>query len=291
MPQLIDGRICRSDNIALGQVCGTENAVARGVPGPALPNEALNLGSVPLRAYADQVRADGAVAYWRLNESSGLVAKDSLGSNNGTISGGVTLNQSGALVGDAAMGFNLAGPAAGQVAVPVGSYSAIGTGAATLECWMRAINAMTGTSEICGTSDIFTTGLILMVDTSFVKLRVIAGGSVLTEPLTAQNLVTDGVWHHVVGVRRVGAPDTAELWIDGVLKQATTFVTGQNLTATTSGYIGASAAAFEFTGGVDDVAVYPLALTPTQIALHYRAGVMVNENIRVGVPGPNPEIP
>lgn len=34
MPQTIRGRVCRNDFIAVGQTCGTENAVAVAVPGP-----------------------------------------------------------------------------------------------------------------------------------------------------------------------------------------------------------------------------------------------------------------
>src|SRR5262245_49341818 len=56
--------------------------------------------------YAEQVIADGAVAFWRLGETSGTTAVDNVGGNNGTISGGVTLNQPGPWSGNAAMAFD-----------------------------------------------------------------------------------------------------------------------------------------------------------------------------------------
>jgi hypothetical protein len=63
--------------------------------------------AVQLLGYVQQVIADGAVAYWRLGETSGTTAVDSVGGKNGTISGGVTLNQPGALLdGNRAMRFN-----------------------------------------------------------------------------------------------------------------------------------------------------------------------------------------
>jgi hypothetical protein len=34
MSQVLRGRVIRTENIAVGQVCGTENAVAVGVPAP-----------------------------------------------------------------------------------------------------------------------------------------------------------------------------------------------------------------------------------------------------------------
>jgi hypothetical protein len=63
--------------------------------------------AVQLLGYVQQVIADGAVAYWRLGETSGTTAVDSVGGKNGTISGGVTLNQPGALAdGNKAMLFD-----------------------------------------------------------------------------------------------------------------------------------------------------------------------------------------
>ena len=51
----------------------------------------------PPGSYAALVVADGASHYWRLDETSGTTAVDVIGGANGTISGGVTLNQPGAV--------------------------------------------------------------------------------------------------------------------------------------------------------------------------------------------------
>jgi hypothetical protein len=51
--------------------------------------------------YRDEVLADQPIAYWRLGEASGTMAKDETGHiTDGTYSGGVTLGQPGALTGD-----------------------------------------------------------------------------------------------------------------------------------------------------------------------------------------------
>ncbi len=47
MPQTLRGDVIRNDNIAVGLVCGTENAVAVTVPAPALPIENVSLGFGP----------------------------------------------------------------------------------------------------------------------------------------------------------------------------------------------------------------------------------------------------
>jgi hypothetical protein len=45
MPQTVRGRVVRNDNIAIGAVCGAENAVAIAVPGPAPQLENIQLGN------------------------------------------------------------------------------------------------------------------------------------------------------------------------------------------------------------------------------------------------------
>src|SRR5262252_5774576 len=63
--------------------------------------------SYPAGSYPAKVVADGAIAYWRLDERSGTTAVDVIGGVNGTITGGVTLGQAGALSdGNPAMTFD-----------------------------------------------------------------------------------------------------------------------------------------------------------------------------------------
>ncbi|NND03922.1 MAG: hypothetical protein HKN91_14165 [Acidimicrobiia bacterium] len=53
-----------------------------------------------ISAYGDTVIADGAVAYWRLNDSSGTTAVDVVGNLDGTYTGGPALNASGLIPSD-----------------------------------------------------------------------------------------------------------------------------------------------------------------------------------------------
>src|SRR4051812_48718243 len=56
--------------------------------------------------YRAAVLADNPVSYWRLDETGGTTASDQQGANPGTIQGAVTLNQPGAMTGEAAMSFD-----------------------------------------------------------------------------------------------------------------------------------------------------------------------------------------
>jgi hypothetical protein len=293
VPQLIDGRVCRNDNIAVAQVCGAENAVARGVPGPALPNEALNLGNLPLRAYADQVLADGAVAYWRLDEISGLTARDSIGGNNGTISGGVTLNQPGALAGDSAMVFDGVNS---RIIVPNGpAISGIGLGPLTIELWLRETTVPSDTRvlvDIVGTATSNAGFMVFRQGTPHVYFGVKDPVSGNIVQATFVGLGADGGWHHVVAVLTRGTPDSLAVYLDGSIGNTAAGGTNVNYAQTGNLNVASSVAGIQnFAGGLDEIAIYHTALSPAQILAHYQAGVMVTENIRVGVPGPNPEVP
>ena len=60
------------------------------------------------------MRGDAPAGYWRLDETSGTTAADTIGGNAGTYSGGVTLGIPGAVAGDTAASFD----GTGQVTVP-----------------------------------------------------------------------------------------------------------------------------------------------------------------------------
>lgn len=73
----------------------------------------------------------------------------------------------------------------------------------------------------------------------------------------------DGKWHHVAGVKRGGQ---AEIWVDGVLESSSTI---SNLTTTESGRfaIGRNGECCEyFDGAMDEVRIYNIPLSPTQIS-------------------------
>src|SRR5262249_49042087 len=101
----------------------------------------MNPGAVTIavsEAYAQTVMGDSPSAYWRMDELSGTSAGDRVGTNVGTVQGGVTSGQSGALVnGNPAMLFD--GTNGTRVTVPASaSLNALNSGTAlALETWIN----------------------------------------------------------------------------------------------------------------------------------------------------------
>jgi hypothetical protein len=92
-----------------------------------------------------------------------------------------------------------------------------------------------------------------------------------TEILTSGTNYADGKWHHAVGTYSSG---TIKLYIDGV-QYGTTGTGVAGTTGTTTIAIGWDGGTSEyFNGKLDEIAIYSVALTQTQVTAHYNAGVI-----------------
>lgn len=239
---------------------------------------AVTVGTVP--AYSTAVNADGPSLFWRLGEASGPVAADSSGGlQAGNYQGTVTYNQAGQATGDtnAAATFNgSTGFVTSTSAFPSPTtYSA--------EAWVKTTSTSGG--KIIGFGD-RQGGLdfsgnpaqsgsydkqIYMTNDGRLVFGVYVG---FTDTLTSANAYNDGQWHHVVGTQ---GPTGMAFYVDGVRVGRN----GQSANQSFAGYwrVGGDnlngwpnqpASSF-FGGTIDDVAVYPSALTSTQVSAHYAA--------------------
>ena len=207
------------------------------------------------RTYQEFVIADGAVAYWKLDESSGTVARSTVGSYDGTISGGVTLGQPGAINGYTAMAFD------GVDDRIVGGQLTIGSSAFSIESWFK-------TSVGSGEQAIFShrdsaSGVLVSIKNGQLQLYKNPEGAFLVP----QN-VANGQWHHVVATNN---GTTTNVYVDGVLGVSNSMA-GQAITS--AWYISYDPFILGYvTGLLDEVAIYNTALTPQQIAAHYQARI------------------
>src|SRR5262245_6189456 len=224
-----------------------------------------------MATYAETIVADGAVAYWRLGEPSGTTAADSIGGNNGTLSGGVTLGVAGAVSGNTAMAFN---GTTGKIVVPNGPFLAAGTGPLTLEAWIRT-TTLQDTWFVDGKRDSTTlAGAGFLVSGSAPGgINFVTSDGTTNSFCGAEIAYADNAWHHLVGTVTRGASDISRLYVDGVkVAEITLPVTGASLTSARALVIGADEGPVTFANGqVDEVAFYKTALTLTQIAAHYSA--------------------
>ncbi|GGC16493.1 LamG-like jellyroll fold domain-containing protein [Cellulomonas carbonis] len=231
-------------------------------------------------AYGDAVAAHGATSHWRLGESSGARAYDAVGWNDMTVPSGVTRGTSGALAsGGTAYTFD--GTSAEYTATR--TYMRVGD-VLSLEAWFRTTSTRGG--KILGFGDA-ATGDSILLDR---HLYLDNGGRVFfgVRPAAALTVnspssYNNGQWHHVVGTL---SPAGMRLYVDGVRVASRTDVTRA---APTDGYwrIGGDRltgwngqpSSFYLAGSIDEVAVYPRALTDTEVAQHNQLGRTTSANV------------
>ena len=216
--------------------------------------------------YVTAVIDDNASNYWRLN-SSGTTQLDYAGSLNQTNAG--TTTGTGALTGDNALVFP--GTTSGQS----GTTSSItGPTTFTAEAWFKTTTTSGGKIVGFGGSSTGNSGSydrhVYMDNSGRITFGVYPGG---VQTVRSANSYNDGQWHHVVASLSSGG---MQLYLDGLRVGANASVTsaqeysgfwrigGDNLNGWTN-----IPSSFYFNGSIDEVAIYPTALSGAQIRDHY----------------------
>lgn len=226
-------------------------------------------GTPATSAYAKTVLADGAGNFWRLSENSGTTAYDYAGADDMTENNGVTQGAAGSVAGDPGTASTFDG--SNQFAAT--NRQIVGPNTFSLEGWFKTTS--TGGGVIAGFGNSNTA-----LSTNYDRhIYLDAAGHVYfgvynngVYNVGTSNTYNDGTWHYVVGTLSSAG---VNLYVDGKL-------IGTNPGTTTgqaySGYwrIGGDSVGgwpnsgnSYFSGSIDDVAVYPTALSAAQVSSHY----------------------
>ncbi|EFA79007.1 hypothetical protein PPL_08475 [Heterostelium album PN500] len=124
-------------------------------------------------------------------------------------------------------------------------------------------------------------GWRIVINTSGVIVFIIDNGLNSYRTITSSTQILDGNWHHIAVVRRSGS---LEIWLDAV--KLTTTSSGSNLSAksTKALLIGANYYPNEphFVGAIDDVTLWNVAISQTQISNLKNKNIVGNEPGLVG---------
>jgi hypothetical protein len=213
------------------------------------------------RNYAQAVGLDGPVSHWRLDGLVGTSVIDTVGTNPGTAFGGVTPGQPGALAdGSAAMLFN---GSTSYVRVPDNAALQL-AGDLTLELWLNVSLSLRQTLI----SKNYLHEFELMLETDGTLNLYQGNGAAYSNAWSSAGAIAANSWHHAV-VTREAATQTVRFYVDGVARGSG--VSAKAPTVSSNGVsIGRSESGVQYANGcLEDVAVYPRALRPEQIALHY----------------------
>lgn len=234
------------------------------------------------RPYYDEVMADSPLAYWRLGEASGTTAADAVGSHAGTYVGSPTLGVAGAIAGNAAVTFNGLSQYVSVTYAELGAR--IGAGI-SVEMWVKKSTSVT--ASLCGVINDGLATAFLINDNQDVTGAAYSAGKLRVYTRDNSNssrshtfdgtTLNNGAWHHFAATL---TSTTFKVFIDGTEKPIveTLLIGSGNPNPSNFQYpILFGARSFRgvpllYTAGtIDEVAIYPTALSPARIAAHYAA--------------------
>jgi hypothetical protein len=236
----------------------------------ALAAFGLFLSGGPVQAdYASTILADSPIAYYRLDETTGMIGHDSVNTLNGLYLGGVTLGAPGALVGDSDTAVTFDGSNKGHLLV----LSTVGDADFSIEFWMNTTeDSLIGAQAYQGTGLVWSD--IAGVANDWIVGYLNNSAAFFTgnpdDTISGTTLLNDGTWHHIVATRVLGGDKN--LYVDGQVEA--NGVTNSN-PLNTNAVIAIGGNTLDnryFTGSMDEVAIYQSALTPAQVLAHYKAG-------------------
>jgi hypothetical protein len=193
-------------------------------------------------SYEQSIAADGATSHWRF-ENAGRLAIDQIGCRSSRVAGTATsgiANSSGRLA-------NINGTF---------TVSGIRTGARSLEAWVKppvgsSYSTLIGHGYL--SASLNSTGTVELMGSGSYGFT---SSGALPSPV-----INDGEWHHIV---LVVSSTTVSLYVDSILVSVQDYTDYANEFPLRVGDPGHS---------VDEVAVYPVALTTAQVRNHWFTGM------------------
>jgi hypothetical protein len=228
--------------------------------------DGLSLNAAPVAAtggYSTEVLADSPSLYWRLGESVGTTAADASGNaRTGTYGSSVTLNQTGAISGDANTAVLIGNDSNGVIST---TYNPFVNGASiTVECWAKRASA---TVRDCIFASSGANAVQLTINSVGGDVMFDANSSAGSSATWTAALPLTGTFYHVA-LTFNESTDTAELFINGV-SQGTKSVTDAYAT-TGNIQVGQFSTTFPNLGSLqlDEFAIYSSVLSSSRIAVH-----------------------
>jgi hypothetical protein len=207
------------------------------------------VGSSP---YEQAIATDGASSHWRLEGSSGRIALDQVGCRSGVATTAAT---PGAIASEATTG---------RLDGYNGSFrvSAIPTGQRSIETWAKLPTSLMSSATLLNHG-----ALWVWMSNGSVQLET---GSTSTAQQISYPYINDGQWHHIVVTT---GSNVALLYVDGVLAASRADASS----ASSAPLIVGDGAA------TDEVATYPVVLSASTIANHYRLGKFLSPTVALNV--------
>lgn len=259
---------------------GSYDVVVSNAGGQAVSDAVtLSFPSIPKESYSELVQKDGAAAYWRLDETEDVVAHDIIGGNDGTYLNGVTLGVPGAILRDSDTAANFDSATHQKMDAPWTETQ--NPPQFTAEVWARVTgNNGNYRSPLTSRADSPQRGFIFYAEPGNTWQFWSGKGDQSGWDSIAGPSVSENGWDYLVATYD---GTTKRFYVNGteVGTSIAAFAVNDTSPLRAGGGATEGSGDFFFQGDVDEVAIYPVALTPEQIIAHYVAGVTKSQVVRI----------
>jgi hypothetical protein len=204
--------------------------------------------------------SDDLVAYYNFDETSGTSVNDEVGSNDGAISAGVSINQSESILGRA---FLFAGDSTSPELVF--SKSAISSGSFSIQIWFRWATGGDGASQRLIQEAGATANLNISLE--YPDVGVGGGGGSWWASSFVPSVNT---WYHLVYVMDTAGTDTERLYVNG--SQVDTNNVTRIFDGTSFELGSESSNNRNYAGYMDEFAFWGKALSSSEVSELYNSG-------------------
>jgi PKD repeat protein len=218
----------------------------------------------------------GLAHFWPMGEASGSSFTDSIGSSSAELSGGVTLGESGALVGDASTSASFNGSSGAAHA----GVDLSGTHRLTVEFWMKWSSYASDDRlalELTPNFNEYPGGLLVDPDASPGSDFAVSIGEGASRNTVFFERPSAGAWHYYAFVIDTEAAADSQItpYVDGHTVSYTKSESGTGAGAFASStlfWFSRDASSLFGAGSMQDLALYEDTLTAGTIARHYELG-------------------
>jgi hypothetical protein len=206
----------------------------------------------------------GMVAYWKLDESSGTIASDSIGSHTGTLQGSPTWQPgkiNNAIYSNANTG--------NWINVPNSNDWKFGSNNFTMEFWVKTNVTGRHIRFLASEPNHWQIATQYPGTTGVLEVRL---DDQWGSERSGTKIITDGNWHQVVWTR---AGDTMKVYVDDVIDMDFNVPAGWSIDVSSLniGHQPNSGDGYDLNGYMDEVAIYNRTLTRQEIQQQYNSGV------------------
>lgn len=219
----------------------------------------------------------GLVGFWRLDESSGTVARDQTGTRDGTYNQSPT-RLKGVAGRPSAFGTGFNGSTQHVQIADANAYSPVTTNSMSWSVWVKPNDG--GHTHVFskGTTSNYEWGLFRGVlpfptsGTGFVSYMWQSGGNFYCQVETGSNVIANGVWCHVAVTFTIGS--RLRIYVNGIQRGVSTTFVGSMSNGTAAVRVASRADGQRFfSGDVADFAIWNRELTPGEVMALYAEGL------------------